>query len=173
MLKYSKMKPLSKILLALYSLILAWLILFKFAPDLSAALDQMRSFNLVPFADFSPRNFRDSIYNFFIFIPLGLLLSVNSKRISFWQKLAVVFSFSFAAEATQYIFAIGATDITDVITNTLGGFVGLVLYGLAKKYVDSKKLDQFIIVVGAFLIVLFILFAVILLGNGLRYQSAH
>lgn len=167
------MKSSSKILLALYSLILAWLILFKFAPDLSAALNQARSFNLVPFADFAPGNFRDVIYNFAIFVPFGLLLGVNFKQISFWQKLAVVFSFSFAAEAIQYIFAIGATDITDVITNTLGGFIGLALYELAKKYVDSKKLDQFIIVVGAFLVVLFILFAAIMLANGLRYQSAH
>lgn len=167
------MKSLSKTLLILYVLILAWLVLFKFAPDLSAALNQTSSLNLVPFADFSPRNFRDVAYNFAIFIPLGLLLSVNFKQISFWRKLAIVFSFSFVAETIQYIFAIGATDITDVITNTLGGLSGLAMYSLGKKFIDSKKLDQFIVIVGAFLIVLFILFAAILLANGLRYQSAH
>jgi glycopeptide antibiotics resistance protein len=63
--------------------------------------------------------------------------------------------FSVAVEIIQYIFAIGATDITDVITNTLGGFIGLGLYTLSNKYINTEKLDRVINTLGAVLFVLF------------------
>jgi glycopeptide antibiotics resistance protein len=74
-----------------------------------------------------------TIYNFVVFIPFGLLLSVNLKRTSFWRMLASVFIFSLAVETIQFVFAIGVTDITDVITNTPGGLVGLALDALSNK----------------------------------------
>ncbi|HEX9503339.1 MAG TPA: VanZ family protein [Patescibacteria group bacterium] len=80
------MKLLSKTLLALYLLILLWLVLFKFSLDLSSVLDyQTRSLNLIPFADFSRNSLREMIFNFAVFIPFGLLLSVNLKRANFWR----------------------------------------------------------------------------------------
>jgi glycopeptide antibiotics resistance protein len=58
-------KLLSKTLLALYLLILLWLVLFKFSLDLSSVLDyQTRSLNLIPFADFSRNSLREMIFNF-------------------------------------------------------------------------------------------------------------
>jgi glycopeptide antibiotics resistance protein len=153
-------KSLSKTLLILYLLTLTWLVLFKFSFDLlSVLLDhQTRSLNLIPFAGFSQANFREVIYNFAVFIPFGLLLSVNLKRVNFWRKSAFVFIFSFTSELIQWVFAIGTTDITDMITNTLGGLFGLLLYDLSKKYVDNKKLDQFLTIIGIVLLVLFIFF---------------
>jgi len=97
------------------------------------------------------------IDNFMIFIPFGLLLGVNMKKMTFWRKLAIIFISSFAVETLQFIFAIGITDITDIITNTLGGLVGLLIYDLCKKYVNNKRLDQFITILGAVLIVLLLL----------------
>ncbi|MDP4108311.1 MAG: VanZ family protein, partial [Bacillota bacterium] len=61
---------------------------------------------------------------------------------------------SLTFEFIQFIFAIGATDITDVITNTVGGFLGLKLYSLSNKYITNKKLDRVIIFVGILLLVL-------------------
>ncbi|EFH84437.1 VanZ family protein [Ktedonobacter racemifer] len=166
------MKSLSKTLLALYLLILLWLVLFKFSFNLSSVLDyQTRSLNLIPFAGASRDNLREMIYNFVVFIPFGLLLSVNLKRANFWRKLAFVFIFSLAAEMIQFVFAIGATDITDVITNTFGGFLGLILYDLSNKYVDNEKLDRFIVVAGTILLILFILLRFLFFK--VRYQSAH
>ena len=153
------MKPLFKTVLALYLLTLLWLVLLKTSLDLSSVLDlQMRSLNLIPFADFSRVSLRGMIDNLIVFIPLGLLLSVNFKRVSFWRKLAFVFIFSLTAEIIQFVLAIGVTDITDVVTNTLGGLVGLVLYGFGNKYVDRDKLDRFIVAVITVLLILFILF---------------
>ena len=140
-------------LLALYLLTLIWLVLFKFSFNISSVLDyQHRSLNLIPFA--APKivngriNFGEIIYNCLFFIPFGLLLNVNFKKVRFLPKLAFILVFSFTAELIQYIFAIGATDITDLITNTFGGFLGLKLYDLSNKYIKNEKLDSVIISIG-------------------------
>jgi glycopeptide antibiotics resistance protein len=144
-------KSLSKTLLGLYSLLLLWLVLFKLSFDIPAVLGHgTRSLNLVSFAGYAGGR-SEMITNLVVFIPLGLLLSINFKRTSFRRKLAFVFLLSVASEVVQYILAIGITDITDVITNTLGGFIGLALYSLTGKHVDNEKLDRFIVVAGTVL----------------------
>lgn len=151
-----RVKLLSKTLLTLYLFLLLWLVLFKFSSDIPSVLEehQMRSLSLIPFAD-SLRS--EVISNLVVFIPFGLLLSVNFKRVSLWLKLTYVFIFSLAVEIFQFALAIGITDITDVITNTLGGFIGLLLYALGIRYIAMEKLDRFIVLTGTILLILFIL----------------
>jgi glycopeptide antibiotics resistance protein len=165
-------KILSRGLLALYLVILIWLVLFKFSFNISSVLDyQNRSLNLIPFA--APSivnggiNFREIIYNCIVFIPFGLLLNVNFKKVGFLPKFAFILVFSLTAELIQFIFAIGATDITDLITNSVGGFLGLKLYGLSNKYINNEKLDRVIISVGTLLLVLFISMVAIQFGRRL------
>jgi glycopeptide antibiotics resistance protein len=154
------MKTFSKILLALYLLTLLWLVLFKFSFDFSSVLleYQSRSLNLIPFLGIFEGNSREMIDNFVVFVPFGLLLGVNFKQVNMWRKLAIICAVSVAFEILQYVLAIGTTDITDVITNTLGGFIGLLLYDLGKKYIDDQKLNRFIVVAGAVLLILLLLF---------------
>jgi glycopeptide antibiotics resistance protein len=114
-------------------------------------------------------NFREMIYNCIFFIPFGLLLNVNFKKVGFFPKLASILVFSLTAELIQFLFAIGATDITDVITNTVGGFLGLKLYDLSNQYMNHEKLDRVIISVGTLLLVVFIIIrAVVTLHFGRR-----
>lgn len=154
-------KIVSKSLLVLYVLILVWLVIFKLTFHISSLLNyQHRSLNLIPFA--APSivnggiNYGEMISNCIFFIPFGLLLNVNFKTVGLLPKLAFILIFSFTVELLQYIFAIGATDITDLITNTAGGFLGLTLYDLSNKYISTKKLDRVIISIGILLLVLFI-----------------
>jgi len=164
------MKPLFKIVLVAYLLVLLWLVLFKFSFDLSSVLDyQRRSLNLVPFADTSEGNMGEAILNFLVFVPLGLLLSANFKQTNFWRKLTFIFLLSLAVETIQFVFAIGITDITDVITNTSGGLLGLLLYSLGNRYVPDKKLDRSIGVAGVLLLV--VLFSFLYFGN-VRFRHA-
>jgi glycopeptide antibiotics resistance protein len=100
------------------------------------------------------------IMNCLFFIPFGLLLNINFKKVGFLPKLAVIFGFSVTAELLQYIFAIGATDITDLITNTFGGFLGLTTYDLCNKYITSRKLDKSVIALGILLVTVFMLMRV-------------
>lgn len=166
-------KSLSGALFVLYLLILIWLVLFKLSFDLPAVFDsQIRSVNLIPFAFINERgNVREILYNCAAFIPFGLLLSVNFKSVDLWRKLIIVFVFSLASEIAQFAFAIGATDITDLIANTFGGFIGFVLYGLSSKRIDDEKLDRLIVSIGTVLLLLFVLLRVLFLN--VRYQSAH
>jgi glycopeptide antibiotics resistance protein len=137
------MKTFFKTVLALYLLVLLWLVLFKFSADVVSVIlyFQTRSLNLIPFAGNGLSEIRD---NFLAFVPLGLLLGINYKPVGFGRKAAFVFLFSVAIEMLQFVFAIGATDITDVIMNTLGGVFGLGVYELGRKYIKSEKVIQFL-----------------------------
>lgn len=158
-------KILSRGLLALYLLILTWLVLFKLSYDIPSVFDyNSRSLNLIPFVpSIVYGSFREMIDNVIIFIPFGLLLNVNFKKIGFLPKLASILGFSFFCELIQFIFAIGITDTTDLITNTAGGFLGLILYDLSNKYISNKKLDIVIISVGMLLLVLLLYFRIFVL----------
>jgi len=157
-------KILSRGLLALYLVTLIWLVLFKLDFNISSVLNyHHRSLNLIPFAGPSNGSFREMIENVIIFIPFGLLLNVNFKKNGFLPKFAFILVFSLTVELIQFIFAIGATDITDVITNTVGGFLGLKLYGLSNKYINNKKLDRVIISVGTLLLLLLLYYRIFFL----------
>ncbi len=167
------MKLLSRILFALYLFILLWLVFFKFSFDFSWVLAyQTRSLVLNPFADLSHANLQGMVYNVVVFIPFGLLLSVNLQRATFWRRLAFIILFSLAIEVIQFVFAIGVTDITDVITNTFGGFLGLLLYDLSNKYVDDEKLDRFLVVAGTISLILSIVLLGLLFAKNIRFHAS-
>jgi len=165
-------KSLAKTLLSVYLLILTWLVLFKFSVHLSLVVYPTRVLNLIPFAYFSRADLRELFYNVVFFIPFGVLLSVNLKRATFWRKLAFVFLFSLAAETIQFAFAIGIADVTDVITNTFGGFLGLMLYELLKKYVEDDTLDRIIVVAGSISLLVFVLLLGSLLSRNLPFRES-
>jgi glycopeptide antibiotics resistance protein len=159
--KEYRVKRLAKTLLALYLLFLLWLVLFKFSLHFSTVLDSgLRGINLVPFASKAHTgqlNLIGMVLNLLFFIPFGLLLSVLLKQVSFWRKLLYIFMFSVAVELIQFVFAIGITDITDVIMNAGGGLLGLALYSLGQNYTDSKKLGRWTVAtVGTVLILVFV-----------------
>jgi glycopeptide antibiotics resistance protein len=164
-------KSLTRILLAIYSIILIWLILFKFSVHISAVLHyDKRSLNLVPFSN-SSGSVSEIVDNVLVFIPFGVMLGINFKRFNLWSKLLVVLLASIGAETIQYIFAIGATDITDVITNTLGGLLGLIGYDLSSKHFDQERLDRFIVIAGSGLLGCWVLLLVTLeVRHGVRYH---
>jgi glycopeptide antibiotics resistance protein len=162
----------SQVLLAVYSAILAWLILFKFSVHLTAALHyDTRSVNLVPFSSSSGSS-NEIVANVVVFIPFGLLLALSFRQLDLRRSLLVVLAVSLTAEIVQYIFAIGVSDITDVITNTVGGLIGLTAYGLGTRFIDHDRLDRFIVTVGSALLVLvLLLLGAVELRHGIRYHS--
>ena len=151
------MKVLSRTIFAAYLLVLLWLVLFKFSYDPVGVIRdfQTRSLNLIPFA--WARN-GEMIANVIAFIPFGVMLGVNFKQVAFRYKIAVIFAFSLAVEIIQFALAIGAADITDVIMNTIGGFIGLAAYQTLRKRADERYLDHYIFAAGTL-----ILFAILYL----------
>lgn len=153
------MKKFFHTVLVAYVLVLLWLLLFKFSYDpLGVVLHyHERGLNLVPFAGYAQGALKDAIPNAIVFIPLGLLLSVTMKQVGFWRKLMYMCCLSIAVEAVQYIGAIGRTDITDVITNTVGGCIGLVLYRIGHKYLGGNISDWVTTGVVSFLLIVVLL----------------
>ena len=156
------MKPLHRTIFVAYFITLLWLILFKFSYDIFGVISdyQTRSINLVPLAGSADGSLRGMIDNCLAFLPLGLLLGVNFRQITFWRKLAFAFFVSLGAEVIQYTLAIGAADIDDLLMNTLGGLLGLGLYGLACRYISRKWLDLFVSLMVAVLLVLLLVLRV-------------
>lgn len=141
------MPALSRTLFAAYLLILTWVVLFKFSYYPIAVIRgvQTQSINLIPF---TRSNNGEMFANFAAFIPFGVMLGVCFKQITFRHKAAVVLAFSLALEVIQYALAIGVTDITDVILNSLGGIVGLAAYAVAGKRIEGRYLDAGIFAAG-------------------------
>lgn len=134
-------------------MMLIWLVIFKLQIDISSILNhQHRSLNLVPFAYASKG---EVILNCLFFIPFGVLLNVVFKKISFLPKFLFILFFSLTAELLQFIFAIGATDITDLISNSTGGLIGLLLYMVFNTFIEDRKLDRIVISIGLILFLIF------------------
>ena len=145
------MRALSRTIFAVYLFILLWLVLFKFSYDPFGVLRdfQTRSLNLIPFAW---ANTSEMIANFVAFIPFGMMLGVNIKHVAYRYKIGLIFAFSLAVEITQFALAIGVTDITDLIMNTLGGSTGLAIYA-AVSGSDDRFLDRCILAAGTLILI--------------------
>lgn len=80
--------------------------------------------NLIPFQDFSRSNLLGMILNVVMFMPLGFLLPVYFERYRQWARtLAAGFLTSVTVELIQ-LFTFRATDVDDLLMNTLGAVVG-------------------------------------------------
>jgi glycopeptide antibiotics resistance protein len=158
-------RTLSRVLLAVYLLTLLWLVLFKLSYDIGSILTshQTRSLNLIPFVTYGQTGLSETVSNFVIFIPFGLLLSLNFKTVAWWRLTLTVLLFSLAVETLQYVLAIGTTDATDVVTNTLGGLAGVMLYRLVNLIVKTQILDRAIITAGTTVFIAFLLLRVLVL----------
>jgi glycopeptide antibiotics resistance protein len=111
--------------------------------------------------------------NALIFVPLGIYIGILFERWSINKKLLLFFLVSLVVEGLQYILRIGAFDVTDIATNTLGGIIGLMLFtGIEKAFNNRNKTQKFINVIATAGTVLMILFFVLLKMNMLpiRYQ---
>ena len=83
--------------------------------------------NLIPFQDFSARNMEGMVLNAIMFAPLGFLLPAYFERYRHWGRtLAAGFLTSLTVELIQ-LFTFRATDVDDLIMNTLGTLVGFLL----------------------------------------------
>ncbi|EKF52084.1 VanZ family protein [Lactococcus garvieae] len=128
------MHKFSKIIFSYYLFFLFWGILFKFNITDTISVAQhfpTYSLNLSPFNASGGR--LEVIFNILIFIPFGYYLSVLSDKKSFLGKVSTIFFISLLVEVLQFIFGIGASDITDIITNTSGGLLGLLLFQTVKR----------------------------------------
>ncbi|EFM38674.1 VanZ-like protein [[Eubacterium] yurii subsp. margaretiae ATCC 43715] len=138
-----KSKKITLALMIFYLLALIWVIVFKSEFSIKD-LSQIRNINLIPFSQPAIVNgkadVREIILNVVAFIPYGLFIHALIDEMSILKKILIIFATSFVFELIQYIFAIGASDITDIISNTSGGVIELVISILMAKLLKDNWL---------------------------------
>ena len=164
----NRQRNLTRILFAVYFLILVWILLFK----MSFSLDELyksRSINIIPFMGSVVVNGRiyinEIIDNILVFIPLGIYICMLKEDWSILRKISVGFFISLGIEVLQFILAIGATDITDLLGNTLGGILGIGVFYLFSKLFKNKtnKIINTLALIATILLVSMI--SILLLAN--------
>ncbi len=70
------------------------------------------------------------IENILLFIPMGILMPCAFKSFRKpYISIPGILIFSLMIEAIQYAFSMGYAEIDDVVTNTMGGIIGFVIWG--------------------------------------------
>ena len=145
-------KILLKGLFLFYLAALTWIIVFKMSFSLKE-IQGIRGINLIPFYGSVIVNNKidisEMIQNMLAFCPFGIYAGNLWKKWSVKEKIFAFFLVSFIYEIVQYIFALGRTDITDIINNTLGGIAGLVIYGILRKICRTEQRTEKVITVCA------------------------
>jgi glycopeptide antibiotics resistance protein len=166
---------LTKVLFITYLIALLWILVFKLGVRFSYMED--RRVNLFPFRETLISNgkndFGEIILNTLIFAPLGVYAGILFEKWNFWKKSLLFFSISLIIEGLQFAFRIGAFDITDIITNILGGIAGSMMFEAIKKVFKTEfKAQKFINVIAVLGTALMILLLLLLKLNMLpvRYQ---
>ncbi|MDQ7878575.1 VanZ family protein [Microbacterium sp. QXD-8] len=117
----------------LYLALLVWIVLWKLELPWVGGMD--RVVKLVPFvatAGQGSSNPAEVVINFLLFIPFGLCLGLLAPSWRWWRIALVLAGASLALEVTQFILAIGSTDVTDVVVNTAGGLTGLAIVAVTR-----------------------------------------
>ena len=154
-------KKLTRGLLIVYLAALIWIIIFKMQLSFQG-LPHLRNINLIPFAESmvtnGKTNYSEIINNAAAFIPFGIFMGMLLQGQAFFKKVAPVFLTSLAFEVIQFVFSIGASDITDLLANTFGGLIGIGFFFLLEKIFkrNTLKILNLICLAGGIILVSFI-----------------
>ena len=166
--KNNRQRNLTRILFAVYFIILVWILLFK----MSFSIDELyknRSINIIRFMGSVIVNGRiyisEIINNIVVFIPVGIYVCMLKKDWPILKKISVGFFISLGIEVLQFVLSIGATDITDLIGNTLGGILGIGVFYLFSKVLKNRTNNIINILALIVTILLVSMISILLLAN--------
>jgi len=138
-----KSRKLTIALFVIYLAALSWMILLKLHFSF-ADVTAVRSVNLIPFGGMlvlgGAPSYHEILYNALAFVPLGLFVCVLRKKRLTAGVIAPIALTSLFFEVVQYIFAIGASDITDLLANTIGGILGIGIFLIFRKMCKGKHI---------------------------------
>ena len=163
-----KSKKMTVGLLIFYLIALVWIILFKLQFS-TADLPHIRNINLVPFAESVIVNGKldvsEIIKNGVAFIPYGVFVHILWEQKSFVTRCVPILATSLLLEVLQFVFAIGASDITDLIMHSLGGIAGILIGVCLQKIakINWIRIINIISFIGAVLMT--VLIAILLVVN--------
>jgi glycopeptide antibiotics resistance protein len=162
----------ARVALGLYLALLAWVILLKMHTGGFGDLTDRRALNLVPFGatgQMHALGSQEIALNVLVFVPLGVLTYLVARRRSA-RLLFPVIGTSLAFEIIQFTFGIGASDITDLITNTIGGLLGLSIGWMGFRLLDARAQRWLLVGLGVLLLTLAVSFLAWLQVTGVRFR---
>lgn len=128
------------VILAVSIALILWITLFsRIGSEARNAYPPLWSYRAI--ASGSLRILFEVIGNVLLFIPIGIV-AVLILHFSIWQTVALGLSISLLIECSQWFFWLGSFEIDDLIHNTLGAALGVILVkrtGLAEKIQFSEK----------------------------------
>jgi len=125
-------------LFVVYLVVLVWTVLWKLEVPWTGGDTMVK---LVPFVAAGGAGASapvEVVANLVLFVPLGIYLGLLAPRWPWWAAAGTIAGASVALEVTQYVLAVGRSDTTDVIVNTVGGLVGLGLLALARHTLAAR-----------------------------------
>jgi glycopeptide antibiotics resistance protein len=136
----TRRRRLLTVLFALYLVLLCWGILYKWSTWIGVG-DVRRVIKLVPFAPavgLGASQPLEVLANVLLFIPFGVFVGLLLPRWGAGRRIALMAGMSVLFETAQYILAIGNSDITDVMMNTAGGIIGLVILAFVRARLGDR-----------------------------------
>ena len=92
------------------------------------------------------RQFLDTILNCFILAPLGVLLCYVFKKDNVWRNALLCLGFSLCIEILQLFTTVGNPATEDLITNTVGCFIGYGIYRWGFRRLNEKNTYRILLV---------------------------
>ena len=145
----TKMRRILGVVFALYLAALVYVLLFS--PYFGRTQETPHGVNLAPLTEIrrfwkGPESLGSSQFlinvvgNVLAFLPLGLLTALLLRRRYYGAfALAVTYLASLGAELLQYCLRVGSFDIDDVILNSVGGLLGILIAFIIREKHKNKK----------------------------------
>lgn len=128
-------RALLALLFVVYLALLTWVVMWKL--EMPWVGGGVRNVKLTPFVASSNGDGASQPIevwaNLLLFIPFGVYLRLLAPGSSRWLVPASALATSAALEVAQFVLAVGRTDVTDVIANTAGAVVGMVVVALVQR----------------------------------------
>lgn len=165
----------------LFSWILIWALVFKLGSELllvgnytnlkDMTIEERILWDLIPFnyrgeGEYKLKLIMDTVLNCFVFAPLGVTLCYVFKKVNVWRNAAICLAFSIGVELLQLATILGNPATEDLITNTVGCFIGFGLYHLIFKRISVKNSVRTLAVVNTLLAVVGVVALVTLVMSG-------
>ena len=125
--RYGKAHALSVFLLLIYLTTLLYIVF------MSREIGEFEGVNLKPLSTWGRTYVTRALFieNIIMFIPMGILLPCAFKLFRRGRIcILTCFLLSLSIEMTQLLFSIGNAELDDILTNTLGGALGWIIWKL-------------------------------------------
>ena len=122
-----------------------YLILFFLSTIFCREYNEGQGYNFTPlWSYFALQNCKKDfivqiIMNVVAFIPVGILLGCSFYEMRWWKALLIGCGLSIATEILQFAFKLGFAETDDIIHNTTGCLIGIIIYKIMSDFYKQLR----------------------------------